>query len=68
MNTTTIYRIKEKNRTTEIAQSVKDTDFRAAVLNTVDRRLWLPSDGFSLLHAFGYILIDRMIVEKIQFP
>ena len=34
MNTTTIYRIKEKDRTIDIAQSVKDTDFRAAVLNT----------------------------------
>ena len=34
MNTTTIYRINEKDRTTDIAQSVKDTDFRAAVLNT----------------------------------
>ncbi len=34
MNTATIYRINEKDRTTDIAQSVKDTDFRAAVLNT----------------------------------
>lgn len=34
MNTTTIYRIKEKDHTIDIAQSVKDTDFRAAVLNT----------------------------------
>ena len=34
MNTTTIYRINEKDRTIDIAQSVKDTDFRAAVLNT----------------------------------
>lgn len=34
MNTTTIYRINEKDRTIDIAQSVKDTNFRAAVLNT----------------------------------
>ena len=34
MNTTTIYRINEKDRTTDIAQSVEHTNFRAAVLNT----------------------------------